>query len=78
MNTQTQYPWRTTVRTVVQVVLALATLIPVLIATGGLSAVAGSAQVVAVCAAITRIMALPQVEAFLSVYVPWLAAEGSA
>ena len=72
--TQVAHPWRATVRTVVQVTVALAALLPFIIEAVGLSTslpiVAG---VLAVAAAITRVAALPQVEDFLSRFVPWLA-----
>lgn len=72
--TQVAHPWRATVRTVVQVTVALAALMPFIVEAVGLSTslpiVAG---VLAVAAAITRVAALPQVEAFLSRFVPWLA-----
>lgn len=82
MATQTQRPWRTVVRTVFQAVIALLTLVP-LVATNvyhdAATAPAAVAQVLAVCAALTRIMAMPQVEAFLqsSGILAWLAADPS-
>ena len=75
--TQVKRPWRATVRTVFQLVLALATLLPFVV--GGVytnvdQAPAVVGQVLAVAAAITRVMALPAVEAFLQKFAPWLAA----
>lgn len=76
--TQVRRPWRTTVRTVFQLVLALATLLPFLV-TGvygnddDIPAVV--IQLLAVGAAITRVMALPQVEQFLKQFLPFLAAQ---
>ena len=72
--TQVAHPWRATVRTVVQVTVALAALLPFIIEAVGLStSLPFVAGVLAVAAAITRVAALPQVEAFLSRFVPWLA-----
>lgn len=75
--TQVRRPWRATVRTVFQGAIALATLLP-FVASGiyddGENVPAAVVQVLAVSAAITRVMALPQVEAFLSRFVPFLAA----
>lgn len=76
--TQVKRPWRTTVRSVFQFTLALASLLPFL--AGGVYSDLDQApvivgQVLAVAATITRVMALPQVEAFLRRFAPWLAAE---
>ena len=76
--TQVKRPWRATARTVFQFVIALATLLPFLAAGVYHSADAAPAavgQVLAVAAAITRLMALPQVEQFLQSWFPWLAAD---
>lgn len=75
--TQVRRPWRSTLRTVFQLVVALATLLP-FVASGVYddpdTAPAAVVQVLAVAGAITRVMALPQVEAFLRRFAPWLAA----
>lgn len=76
--TQVKRPWRATVRTVFQFVLALATLIPFI--AGGVyhdadAAPAVVGQVLTAAAVFTRVMALPQVEDFLQSWFPWLAAE---
>lgn len=72
--TQVAHPWRATIRTVIQAAIALAALAPFLIDAIGidetLPIVAG---ILAVAAAITRVAALPQVDAFLERFVPWLA-----
>ncbi len=73
--TQSRHPWRATLRTVFAVVVALATLLPYVLADSSLEAAPGVAQVLAVAAAITRVLALPVVETFLRDYAPWLAAE---
>ncbi|MHC6175482.1 hypothetical protein [Glutamicibacter sp. X7] len=77
-TTQGTHPWRATVRTLFAAVIALAGLAPLIyeaaaqqlpeMATG---AVGG---VLLVAGAITRIMALPGVEAFLQRFLPFLAA----
>lgn len=57
---------RRTVRTVVALVLALASGLPLLVHTAGLpETLPGLGTVLAVAAAITRLMALPQVNAWL-------------
>lgn len=72
--TQVEYPWKATVRTVFAVTVAVLTLIPVVAVTAGISTQFAVVQVVAVAGAITRVLALPQVNDFLKTFVPWLAA----
>lgn len=74
--TQVRRPWRTTVRAVFQGLVALAVLFPVLVQETGLKAedYPWLGIGLAVAAAITRIMALPQVEVFLRRFLPFLAA----
>jgi hypothetical protein len=72
--TQVKRPWRATFRTVVQGALALATLLPYVLSNFDLNAEGKVAQVLAVLAVVTRVMADPKVEAFLQKYAPWLAA----
>lgn len=72
--TQVTYSWRTTVRTAFQVIVALAAMWGVVVVTLGLGGLPWAAASVTVAAAITRLMALPQVDDFLTRFVPWLAA----
>ena len=72
--TQTRHPWRATVRTVFAATVALLSLLPVIAATAGVDTVPAIAQVLVVAGAVTRVLALPGVERFLELYVPWLAA----
>jgi hypothetical protein len=72
--TQVKRPWRATFRTVVQGSLALATLLPYIIGNFDFATEGKAAQVIAALAVFTRIMANPNVEAFLQKYAPWLAA----
>lgn len=76
--TQVRQPTRTTVRTVFQALVALASLAPLIAAgvydgSGDYPAAVG--QVLAVSAAVTRVMAIPSVEQFLKDYLPFLAAQ---
>lgn len=75
MPTQTKYPWRATARTVFAATVAILTLLPVIAMTAGISQEAAVVQVLAVTGAVTRVLALPGVEAFMRAYLPWLAAE---
>lgn len=72
--TQTRHPWRATVRTIFAAGVALLTLLPVIAATAGVDTVPAIAQVLLVAGAVTRVLALPGVERFLELYLPWLAA----
>jgi len=76
--TQTRYPWRATLRTVAAAAVGALSLIPVVVATAGLSTVPAVAQVVAVAGAITRVLAVPAVDAWLHTYLPWLAGHNPA
>lgn len=71
--TQVARPWRATVRTVFQGVVALAAILPVVLA--GLPLGPAAAGALAIAGTITRIMAIPQVEEFLQKFVPFLAAK---
>lgn len=77
MTTQTERPWRATIRTTVQMVVALCSLLPFVVTGvyGSAEAPVAVLQVLAVAGAVTRVMALPQVESFLRTFVPWLAAD---
>ena len=74
--TQVRRPWRATARTIFQAVIGFAAMWAVIVETLGLNAEWQwvSASLV-VTAAITRIMAIPQVEAWLQHFLPFLAAE---
>ena len=73
--TQVRRPWRATVRTIFAAVVGLAAMAPLLVDASGLDETAPAvAGVLAVTGAITRIMAIPQVETFLRTFLPFLAA----
>ncbi|WP_435744872.1 hypothetical protein [Nocardioides sp. SYSU DS0663] len=79
--TQVRRPWRATVRTVFQALVGLAALAP-LIAGGveeatsyDLDGVPFVVVALGAAAAVTRVMAIPEVEAFLRRFVPFLAAQ---
>lgn len=76
--TQSRHPWRATLRTIFQAGVALATLAPTVAAVGGLDkldAVPAVGQVLAICALVTRVMAIPGVNDFLRRFLPFLAAD---
>ncbi|MFI7003387.1 hypothetical protein [Nocardia sp. NPDC050175] len=72
--TQVAHPWQATARTVFAILVALASLIPVVAVAGGVDTIPAVAQLITVCAAVTRILALPGVDDFLSRFLPFLAA----
>lgn len=67
---------RSTIRTALAVLIALAAALPVLVAEAGLDVTRWPwlGVVLAVAAAITRVMASPVTEGLLRRFVPWLAA----
>ena len=75
--TQTAHPWRATIRTLVAAIAGLAA-----IAAPAYTAITGAdpakatglaAIALAISWAVTRLLALPQVDMWLSLYIPWLA-----
>ena len=72
--TQVRRPWRSVARTVFQALVALAAMWGLVVATLGLPDWAWVSASLAVAGGITRVMALPAVEAFLRTYLPFLAA----
>lgn len=81
--TQVRRPWRSTIRTVFQALVGLAALAPLIAAaveeaTGyDLDGVPFVVVALAGAAAVTRVMAIPAVEAFLRRFLPFLAAAPS-
>lgn len=77
--TQVRRPWRSTVRTVFQAVVAGAAVAPAVYSAAtdhnADAATGWAAGGLAIAAGITRVMALPSVEAFLQRFVPFLAAQ---
>jgi hypothetical protein len=72
--TQTQHPWRATVRTVVAGVLAFIPIAPVLVEYLGVGAVPWVAGTLTILGTATRVLAIPAVNAYVTEYLPWLAA----
>lgn len=72
--TQARHPWRATARTALAAALPLAPLLPELVDVLGLRAYAWAGGVVATAGVITRVLAVPGVNAWLTRHVPALAA----
>ncbi len=73
--TQVDYPWRATARTVFQALVGLCALVPLIVGTD-VPAAGAVAVALTVSGALTRIMAIPEVNDWLDKFLPWLAAEG--
>lgn len=72
---QSAYPWRATVRTLFAAVIGFAAMWPLMVGTMGLPTDGWVASSIAATGAITRLMALPQFDAFIRSFLPWLTAE---
>lgn len=72
--TQVSNPWRATARTVFQMLVGLAALFTLISVDAGTPAAVASA--VAVSAAVTKSMAVKEVNDYIQKYLPFLAAEG--
>lgn len=78
-STQEQYPWRAVIRTVFEAAVSFAATWPLVVVALGLDD--GWQWVTAslvVTGGITKLMALPQVNAWLERFIPWLAAQPPA
>lgn len=77
LSTQSAHPWRATVRTIFAALIALAAMAgPVYTAATNQApeaATGWAALGLAIAGAVTRILALPQVDAWLHRFAPWLA-----
>ncbi|WP_433658016.1 hypothetical protein ACQPW1_39650 [Nocardia sp. CA-128927] len=77
--TQVAYPWRAVVRTGFQLVVGIAAAMPLIVASSGLpQTAAGVGLALGISAAITRVMAIPAVDAAIGRWLPWLAASGTS
>lgn len=72
--TQIEYPWRATARTIFQGFVGLCALLPLVLLTDT-PPVGAVAVALTVSGAVTRTMAIPEVNDWISTYAPWLAAE---
>ncbi|WP_280451534.1 hypothetical protein [Nocardia cyriacigeorgica] len=75
--TQVKFPWRAAARTVFQLGIGAAAAMPQLVESSGLPDTAwGIGTALGVSAAVTRVMAIPGVDALIRRRVPWLSATG--
>lgn len=79
VSTQTAHPWRATVRTLFAAVVGFAAMWGVVVQAAGLDpSVEWVSASIAATGAVTRVMALPVVDAFIRQFVPWLAPDKPA
>lgn len=67
-------PWRRTTRTAVAVGLALVPVLPEIANELGIATLPVVGGILAGAATLTRVLAIPRVEQFLTAYAPWLSA----
>lgn len=73
--TQARHPWRATGRTIAAALIALLPLLPAIVDALGVAAVPWVMGGLGVIAGVTRVLAMPAVNDWVSDYLPWLAAE---
>lgn len=78
-STQQLYPWRTTVRSVFQFVVALSAAAPVVylavVGESGETAAGAVGVAFIVMTYVTKVMSHPKTDEFLKKFAPWLASE---
>lgn len=73
-STQSAHPWRATVRTAFAFIVGLAAAWALIIDAAGIDpGLEWAAASLTVAAAITRVMALPSIDALIRRFIPWLA-----
>jgi hypothetical protein len=72
--TQVQHPWRATLRTVLAGLIGLLPLLPTLVDTLGVATLPWVAGTLTAVGAVTRLLAIPAVQAYIAEYLPWLSA----
>ncbi len=75
MSTQSKHPRRAMIRTAVAAVVALLPILPTLVEKLGIGTVPWVIGIVGGAAAVTRVLAMPQMEEWLHEYAPWLSAQ---
>lgn len=73
LPTQSQHPWRATLRTVVAALVAILPALPTILSELGLGGLPWVAVFLAAIGAVTRVLAMPSVIAWVREYAKWLA-----
>ena len=80
LTTQGAHPWRAVIRTAFALIVAMSAMAPLIyqaVAQAEPGAATGAAAgLLAIAGAITRVLALPVVDEFLTRFLPWLSAAG--
>jgi hypothetical protein len=76
--TQSQHPWRATVRTAVAAIAGLIVLLPAIVEVAGIGAVPWVAAALGVTGTITRVLAIPGVIEWVRKHAKWLAPDAPA
>lgn len=74
-SSQTRRPWRAVARTTVTAALALLPILPKIADAADIDHIPIVVIILAIAAAITRVIAIPEVDDWLDTYLPWLAAD---
>lgn len=73
--TQARHPWKATARSVAAALLALLPALPEIAKQAGIETIPLVASVLAITAAVTRILAIPEVDRWMDRYLPGLSAD---
>lgn len=73
-STQVRYPWRASVRTAIAAGAAALIAFPDVARVLSIENLPGVALIMGISLALTRVLALPSVDAWLNRYAPWVAA----
>lgn len=74
-TTQARQPWRAVARTTFAACIGLLPVLPLIAAAIHVETVPAVASVLAATAAVTRVLAIPEMEQWLRRWAPWLAAD---
>lgn len=74
-TTQSTQPWRAVLRTTFAAAIGLMPVLPLIADTLDIDTVPAVACVLGGAAAVTRVLAIPEMEEWLRSWVPWLAAD---
>lgn len=77
-STQVRYPWRAAVRTALAAGTAALIAFPDIVRVLSIEDLPGVAAIMAISLALTRVFALPSVDAWLRRYAPWIASRPPA
>lgn len=74
-SSQSRRPWRAVARTTATAAIALLPILPKIADAADIDHIPIVVIILAIAAAITRVIAIPEVDDWLDTYLPWLAAD---